>query len=90
VKDKVGMPKGVLDTIVVTHIADVCSEAPVSEFVPYFFLLLLVSAKDANLADVCIQDILKNATTKRAGAARNYDNFVGKHLLSPVSLVVDV
>src|SRR5262249_18502829 len=65
--------------VVVAHVTDVKLELGVVVAEPHVFLLLLVAAEDANLANAGAEESLQHGVPERAGPAGNQQRLVVEH-----------
>ncbi|MNE83751.1 hypothetical protein D3C80_1805940 [compost metagenome] len=49
---------------------------------PHVLLLFLISAKNDNFLNRCIQKTIQNRVAKRPSTAGDHENFIIKHLIS--------
>ena len=82
-EDIVNTVEGISYAAVVPDIADVVFDLVIMVMMAHVILLLLITAEDPDLGDVCIQESLQYRIAEGSGATGDEDGLVSEHENTP-------
>ena len=80
----IGAPQRIVHAVVLADITDVELQLVVPQPDPHVLLLLLVTAEDADLGEVRLQEVLEHRIAERSGAPRDDQYLVFEHSVVPL------
>jgi hypothetical protein len=82
VEDEIHPPDSLAHAVNVAHVTYVELELVVAVRLPHVVLFFLIPGEDADLADVCVQEVLQYSVPERASASGNQKCLVLEQLVS--------